>query len=249
MPSLLEIQRAMKRRILKDRPIDGLVHEERMAVYAEAYVARMMEALSETYEAVKHLLGEEAFVELTESYMETYPSHSYNLSSVGQNMPEHLAGTRFVEKLPFLPDLAVLERQVARSFHAFEAPAFESGKLAGYSEEEWDWLRVTFQPSTAVVSSRWPVLDIWNARKTPLKDLKIDLEGRPQDVLVLRRALDVHCEPVSPFQAELIRSLQRGEALGKSCERLAESAESESLPVGEWFSSWASQGLITNVSC
>ncbi len=257
-PSLLETQRQMKERILVHRGggrVGGLLNkqggangEERMAVYADAYVARMMEALGETYETVKHLLGQEAFVELTESYMEAHPSHSYNLNSVGEHMPEHLAGTRFVEKLPFLPDLARLERQIARSFHAFDGPVFEPGKLAGCSEEDWDRLHIDFQPSVAVVSSRWPVLDIWNERKTSLKDLKIDLENRSQDVLVIRRGLDVHCELVNSLQAELIRSLQRGEALGESCARLADTAETEGLPMGEWFSSWASRGLITRVA-
>jgi len=248
MPTLLEVQRAMKRRILKQQPIDGLLHEERMDVYADAYVARMMEALSETYEAVKHLLGQEAFIELTESYMEAHPSHSYNLNDVGENMAEHLSKTRFVEKLPFLPDLATLERQVARTFHAFDSAAFEPAKLAGYSEEDWERLRVYFQPSVAVVSSSWPVLDIWNARKTSLNELSIGLEGRPQDVLVMRRGLEVVCELVDPAQAELIRSLQRGEALGESCARLAEKADAGELRMGEWFSSWASRGLITRVA-
>ena len=257
-PSLLETQKQMKERILAHghagkvgaflNKQGGASGEERMAVYADAYVARMMEALSETYEAVKHLLGNEAFVELTESYMEAHPSHSYNLNDVGESMPEHLSLSRFLEKLPFLPDLARLERQVARSFHAFEDAAFEPSKLAGYSEEDWERLRVYFQPSVVVISSCWPVFDVWNARKTPLSELNIVLEGRPQDVLVMRRGLDVVCELVDSAQTELIRALQRGEALGESCARLAEAEDAGKLPVGEWFSSWASRGLITRVA-
>ncbi len=252
--SLPEIQKRMRLRILSHRgdgstdllnTQGGASGQERMAVYAEAYVARMMEALAETYETVRHLLGQEAFVELTENYMHVYPSHSYNLNDVGMAMPEFLAGTRFAEKLPFLMDVAKLERQVANTFHAFEAAAFDPSKLAGYSEEDWERLRVSFQPSLAVISSKWPILDIWKARTTPLEKIQIDLIDRPQDVLVSRRGLEVVCESLQPLQAELLLSLKRGEALGEVCARLSETAEE--APMGEWFSSWAARGLITHV--
>jgi hypothetical protein len=234
-------------------PQGGSRGEVRMAVYAEAYLARMAEALAEVYETVRHLTGKEAFIELTESYLDAHPSHSYNLNSVGDALPEHLGRTRFAEALPFLPDLARLEWAIAQAFHASEGAPFDPSELAGFSEDAWERARVAFQPSVAVVSSAWPILDLWNARKTPTTEIDIGLEGRPQDVLVSRHGLEVVCELLQPEQADLIRRLQKGEALGQVCAHLAgdghvRSQKEESAPVGEWFSSWASRGLIARAA-
>ena len=257
-PTLLKVQRQMKERIRSHNHTTlgevelneqgGARGEERMAVYAEAYVARLMEALAEIYETVYHLLGKEAFIELTESYLEAHPSHSYNLNSFGEAMAPHLERTRFAAELPFLPDLARLEWQVSRAFHSFEQTAFDPASIAQNSEEDWDRLRVVFQPSVAVIRSQWPILTIWNARKKPLGEIDISLEGQPQQVLVSRRGMDVTCEALEEAQVELILSLQSGEPLGKSCARLAERAGAEEWPMGEWFSSWASRGLIARVA-
>jgi hypothetical protein len=254
----------MKERILSHNQKDfahpmlngqgGSSGEERMAVYAEAYVARMAEALAEVYETVRHLAGPEAFIELAESYMEAHPSHSYNLNAVGRAMPEFLKTTCYAEKLPFLPDLARLEWHVAQAFHASEAPAFDPSGLSNLSEEAWESLRVVFQPSVSVVSSSWPVLDLWHARKTPASELSVVLEDRPQEVLVFRQGLEVACELLDPEQAEWIRRLQRGEPLGEVCAHLVENGPVRSpqgqgeMPVGQWFSSWASRGLIARAA-
>ena len=102
-----------------------------------------------------------------------------------------------------------------------------------------------FSAVAALVSSRWPILDIWKARKKPLGEITIDLEGRGQNVLVWRSGWDVRCEALDALQTEMIRSLQSGELLGEVCAR---SAHGEDLPVGEWFATWANQGLITRVA-
>ncbi len=129
-PSLLNVQRELKTRVKATRegkmnpdllnPQGGSPGEERMAVYAGGYIARLSEALAEVYETVRHLLGKEAFVELSELYFEHFPSHNYNLNNIGKELPSFIGTTRFAKELPFLPDLAALELAVASAFHAFD---------------------------------------------------------------------------------------------------------------------------------
>src|SRR3989338_61557 len=201
-PSLIDIQRWMKSAIQPDgdksgatrlapflNPQRGVPGKERISVYSSGYLARITEALEEIYEAVKFVLGQEAFMDLAEGYASHYRSHDYNLSRAGRHLPEYLLRSRFVEKLPFLPDLAELEWRISQSFHAFEAPPFDSSYLSRLSAEEWGSLRFSFQPSVSVVSSRWPVVDIWKARKSPVKELNVDLIGRPQAALVFRKGV------------------------------------------------------------
>lgn len=230
------------------KKVSGTFHiarPERISVYSNGYVARLNEALSEVFEAVRHLVGHDVFTDLVEDYATVYPSHDYNLNNVGRHLPEFLKTGRFTEKLGFLPDLAALEWQVCRSFHAFDEKPFELASLKAASEEDWSHLRLTFQPSLGLVESTWPILDLWNARRAPLSGLKIDLVGRPQRVLVWRQGTDIRCELLDPLQHRLLSELLSRRTLGEACEAIAESmSDDEALNVREWFAAWSSRGLI-----
>ena len=217
---------------------------ERMAVYAGGYVARIHESLGETYEAVKHILGEEAFFHLTEAYAAAHPSLSYNLSDAGKELASFLETPEWKEKFAFLSDLARLERLIAESFHAFSEKAFDPSSLAGLGEDDWNALRLSFQPSVKIFSSAWPVVDVWNARKTPLTEINIPLVDRPQCALVHRQEFQVQCRLISGFEYEFLSLLKSGRTLGEACERLGEMT-SEDLPLMDWFTFWSSAGLLT----
>lgn len=251
--SILEAQKVFKTSMLtghhgdpsKMKGIFNVKGPERLSAYSNGYVARLNEALSEVFEGVRHLVGNDAFIGLVEEYAAAFPSHDYNLNNVGRHFPEFLKTNKLAKDLGFLPDLAVLEWQVSRTFHAFDEKAFSLASLKASSEEDWQHLRLTFQPSAAVVESQWPVLDLWNARRTPVSKLKIDLVGHPQRVLVCRQGTDIHCDLLDPLQYKLLAELMAGRTLGEACEILAESmSDDQSLSVQEWFAAWSARGLI-----
>ncbi len=255
LKKILEDQRRMKTLVhqgLKDapetaeflNPQGSASGRERMAVYSGGYVARIQESLAETYEAVKHVMGEASFLGMAESYAEARSSTGYNLSDAGKELGSFFEKTDWKKNLPFLPDLARLERLVAGSFHAFAGKSFDPSVLAGLDEDNWNRLRLEFQPFVKILRSEWPILDIWNARKTPLKEMNIPLIGRPQNALIYRHQFEVYCKPMEKLEYEMISCLFAGKTLGEACEYLATLTEEE-LPVAEWFSFWSSNGLLS----
>ena len=222
--------------------------QERMSVYAGGYVARIREALAETYQAVGHVMGEDAFTRLAEGYAEAYPSHSYNLSDASKDLPAFLEQSTWKENLPFLPDLARLERLIAESFHAFAKNPLDVSALAGLREDSYNDLRVEFQPFVKILSSSWPVVDLWAARKVPISNINIKLEGRPQCALIYRREFEVFCRSISSFEYEFLKSFLSGKTLGEACEHLSTLTDEE-LPLQEWLSFWPSNGLLAEAVC
>src|SRR5258707_1575006 len=104
---------------------------ERLAIYAYAYSARLVECLSEEFPVLKHALGEEVFDAFAVEYLERYPSRSYTLFQLGVNFPRFLAETRpdreadegvAAEWPDFLIDLATLERTFSE---VFDGPGVE----------------------------------------------------------------------------------------------------------------------------
>ncbi len=251
--SLRDAQRWMQQRIRhpaagSDRrllnPQRGTPGEERLAVYAGGYAARIREALDESYGAIRHVLGDRAFAKLADAYAKRHPSHDYNLSFAGRDLPEFLGEYPLSRDLPFLPDLARLEWLVCQAFHAFDQPPLALPQLATLPLEAWAQLHLIFQPSVGLLSSAWPVRDIWEARTRPREQTRIDVRQRPQRVLVFRRGEQVACELLDETPYRLLEGLLAGRTLGAVCDELAARGGSAELPVAAWFARWAGQGLI-----
>lgn len=248
-PSLRELQRWMKSKILPPERADAAVPEvdlnpqagdpgtERLSVYSGGYLARMEEGLEESYPAVRRVAGRRGFHALAHDYAAGHPSRDYNLSLVGKDLPVFLEGYSLTKELPFLPDLARLEWAVAEAFHAFDQPPLDPAHLSAIPPEEWERIRLVFQPSLRMVSSAWPILDIWEARDKPVSEVKINLVGRPQRVRVCRQAFQVHCELLDELQEAALRALLSGKSLGELPEL-----------VPDWFSRWAASGLVVAIN-
>ena len=203
----------------------------------------MHESLSEAFEAVQKVMGPSAFWDLACAYAVKYPSKHYNLSMAGKNLPEFLKTWPVAAQWPFLSDLAEFEWKVMAAFHAFDEKPFELSSLAGMPAEDWEKIRMVFQPSAHLIRSAWPVLDIWNARKKPVGEIKIDLAGRPQNILVFRQDTEVHTRVMEPNESAFFAEMKKGTPLGKAVEKIALSEE-EIPSIQKWFQFWALAGLI-----
>jgi len=252
--SLREIQQMIKSYIqpagaknpgLRLNPQGGDPGVDRMSVYAGGYTARMYESLSEVYETLKEVMGEESFMRLTEMYAKRYPSHDYNLTHAGRHLPKMLKSEKpFSKEEGFLADLAKFEWEVSEAFHAFEKPPFEASQLAQIGAEDWENLRILFQPSVRLFQSPWAVLKLWEKRgqaKPPMDEIR-----QPQKILIGRKGTQVRCEVLEDLQQELLAGLLKGKTLGSVCEELAEKAAELELPIAQWFSGWVQDGLIAS---
>ncbi len=223
--------------------------EERLSVYAGGYVARIYESLKEVYESLFHLLGDETFSRLAEGYAQTHASQHYNLNLAGVDFPEYVSAHPVAKEFPFLPDLARFEWFVSEAFHAFDGPPLEASRLTALSLEEWDHARLVFQPSAALIHSRWPLLELWKMRNLPKEEWPLDikrLETNPAWILIGRRGFQVRCEYLTQMQFDFIQSLLAGKTLGEALEALMEEGSEEIPPIAEWFSRWTSDGLIAH---
>ena len=194
---------------------------------------------------MRHVVGDAAFAELVRRYAPSVPSGIYSLTDVGSELPRFLATDVLGVRLPMLPDLAALEWQVLRAFHAHECAPFDARPLAHWGLERWERARVVFHPSVALVRSPWPIHDLWMLRETPIAEIDLEVDGRSQDVLVSRSRASVVCELVAPAEAVVIGALLAGATLGDALEQLAAASE-EVADVSSWFAAWAGRGLIAD---
>jgi hypothetical protein len=214
--------------------------------YSDGYPARIREALVDTYEAVARLVGERAFGELASRYADAHRPRSYNLNDAGVALPRYLRRDPLALEYPFLPDLAALEWRMAAAFHAEQVPSVRISDLASWSEDDWSEATVELGPSVGIVTSRWPVLSLWELRELPRDERTSSLAESPEAVLVYRRDLVVRLERIAPLEAAALRAIQRGDLLADVLARAGLRGANAS-EAGEWVSRWLTSGLIAGI--
>jgi hypothetical protein len=213
----------------------------RLRVYQDGYPARLRDSLAESYPAMARLLGDYEFSALAYRYAASVALTSYNLNDAGAQMSDFLRCDALSRERPFLADLATLEWRVALAFHAAERPPLDPRTL-GWGVDEWASAVLQFQPSVAVVSSPWPVLDLWAPRDMPNHPTDIDFAGQGDDVIVRRAGFVVRCESVSAHEALALYLLLGGESLAETVAQLDGIDTPDTVMA--WFSRWTSAGMI-----
>ena len=223
-PATARIQRAFLgdltgRRRLGDADRDALFRRprrgtvaDRWHVYAHGYTARIVEALEQEFAAVRRILGPESFTALVERYVAVFPPRSFDLASVGDRLARFLEFDSLPAELPFLPDLARLERAVAEAFVAADAAPLLWEGLRARSPEDVASLRLGLAPGVLLLRSAWPLADLWRARlEQDDEAVAIGVEGRPSRVLVHRRGGRVRVEELSEDEAGLVEAAGPGD--------------------------------------
>jgi hypothetical protein len=145
--------------------IDGnqrLSAERRLGIYANAYFYRLRDILKEDFPCTYAVLGDSHFHNLITGYLLEFPPSEPSVLHAGARLPHYLqtmsgrAGVP-VAQLPFLSELARLERVCTEVFHAANAEALEHLYLRDLAPESWPALRIRLHPAAQMLDTEWRV--------------------------------------------------------------------------------------------
>lgn len=131
---------------------------ELMKVYQNAYQDRFINSLKASYSAVCRLVGDDFFAFLANKYLQENPPQKGCLQHYGHYFSKFLSTVKECENLPYLLDLANLERYYEQCYHG-------SNSIYNYSDinnmnpsndKYIKSIRVSY-----LLSSKYPILDIW----------------------------------------------------------------------------------------
>jgi len=161
-----------------------LTAEQRLEIYANAYYARLLECLRETFPVLAQALGAEVFDSFAFDYLQRYPSRSYTLYRLAESFPRFLDETRPDQptaagaRAPggagpgwpdFLIDLATLELAIAE---VFDGPGAEgepllapADLLARQAAGDFAATRLAPVPCLRLLRFRYPVNAFYSAMR------------------------------------------------------------------------------------
>lgn len=189
MPDLASFQRDFAAALMAhDQPAPAF-RSQAFAVYRNTCARGAVEALRAAYPTVDMLVGEEMFTQVALDYRREQPPASPVLSDYGGDFSTYLARQPWTSELPYLADVARLDRLWLECFLAAEAPA-----MPGH----FGCSTIALHPATRFAWLATPAMTIWQAHRDPWELAELDPDWTEEGALFTRTGLAVRDELIEP---------------------------------------------------
>lgn len=239
-------ERATQDVILPSKALDA---EARLAIYSQAYFARLRNIMAVEHPVMERLMGEDAFSDLVRDYLSRYPPRGYTVHTLPHALPHYLAYHCARDDAGLLRDVARLERAISDAFDVHSLGTLGADDLARIPAEAWPQARFRLDPSVRVMAFDHDACRIVNAHHDgkPLPDLA----PRPSWAVVWRHDNRIWRRPLTRVRHEILVALAAGETLTTALERASavwEGDESElEGRIFEWFAEWLRESYFRTV--
>ncbi|MGV8985634.1 MAG: DNA-binding domain-containing protein [Cypionkella sp.] len=191
---------------------DGKHSPRRFAVYRNNVIVGLIDALSDAFPTLRRVVGDEFFRAMAGFYARTEPPVSPILLNYGGGIPAFLEIFPPVAHLPYLADLARIERAWVEAYHAAEAVPADVSPLLAMTPAVLGGQRFSFHPSVRVIRSVHPVLTIWQINQPGQTPAPVNMTVA-EDALILRPIAEVTIQRLDPGVAGFLQRLMAGSAL------------------------------------
>jgi hypothetical protein len=257
-PVLKDLQSAFKRHLMERDPAiadhivgsGSLGADVRLAIYGNAYYARLIESLEQDYEVLYVLLGDEDFTRLCTQYIDTYPSKFPSLRWFGQYMAEYLGEHLPYSDHPYLQEMAVFEWTFIEAFDAENAPIATEMDAAQVPPDKWPELEIKLHPSVHWFGYEWNILPLWKAATNDESIPDLAHLGNKEYCIVWRQDLTTQYRTMDADEVVLLRGVQNNNNFAQLCEHLTEfDMEPGQVPMraATILKTWITQGMVSKL--
>jgi uncharacterized protein len=191
----------------------------RLGIYRAQLHGAFARTLALEFPVIERLVGAKYFKQLAREFQAAHPSRSGNLHYIGAPFAAFLKQRFGGSPYDYFTDVAELEWAVEECSIAPEAPAFDAQALRSVDPAHYADLQFELHPTCRLLSSRYPLLDIWRANQGGCTAEKIiDLRSSETRVLVQRAARAIVFHALSAPEFALFDSMSRGSCLGAALE-------------------------------
>ena len=225
------------------RPTSKADVETLIGVYRDAYMLRLIEALTDDHPALLAQLGETEFAALVRAYAAAHPSRHPSIRWFGAALPAFLRDAAPWSEQPWLAELAAFERALRDAFDAADAAPIGIEAMAAVAPEAWPGLRFRFLPSLRRLDLAWSVAATWRDGAAPER-----LEA-PLAWAFWRPELVTEYRSLEPDEAWALDAAAAGAPFAELCEGLLPWRAPEQAPAraAGLLRAWLDQRLLAAV--
>lgn len=228
----------------------ALSAEDGLAIYHNAYRARLLDTLRDDYPALHRWLGDDEFERLAQAYLRAHPSQHYSLRWLGARLPDFLEGHPIAAQSAPLAELARLEWAFTLAFDAADGTPLTLEAMASLPPAEWPSLRVRLLPSVQWLPCRHNSLALWRAAKAEGEDLPPNQPLEQEEVcLIWRQGLISRYRSLGVAEAGALHGMCRQDwTFAELCSELAAHSDAAPLQAASWLKQWIAEGLLERSS-
>ena len=193
---------------------NGAEPASRFAVYRNNVHSALINALAAAYPVARQLVGDEFFRAMAGLYVQAHPPISPLISEYGGTFADFIQGFEPAWSVPYLADVARLERLRVRAYHAADCLVLDQHSVLRQLQgcAQLGQLRVGLHPSLATLESSYAVVSVWAAHQADGAIASLN-PWHAQGGLVLRQGLVVKVFAIDRGSVTFINRLNQGAGL------------------------------------
>ena len=192
---------------------NGKAAGKRYNVYRNNVTVSLINALAAAFPATQRITGVDFFRAMARFHVRATPPASPLLFEYGHGFPDFIERYEYAKPMPWLADVARIERAWLDAYHAADEAPLAPQALASIPPENLADTIFTPHPATRIVRSRFPAVSIFAANRNDGPVNRIEM-AEPEDALVTRPLLEVAVRHLPPGGAVFLLRLIAGETLG-----------------------------------
>jgi hypothetical protein len=188
---------------------------KRYNIYRNNVTVSLIDALAAIFPATQRITGVEFFRAMARFHIRETPPTSPLLFEYGRDFPTFIEHYEYAQAMPWLPDVARLERAWLDAYHAADADTLMPEVLAAVPSERLADTIFIPHPSTRIVSSNFAAVAIFVANRAegPVGPVNV---SEPEDAVITRPDLDVVVRRLPDGGAVFLTHLASGGTLGEA---------------------------------
>lgn len=216
----------------------------RYNVYRNNAIVSLIEALASIYPAVQRITGTEFFRAMARFHVRATPPTSPLLFEYGRDFPAFIEAYEYAQQMPWLADVARIERAWLDAYHAADVSVLSADAFASVASDALGELRFSPHPATRIVRSVYPAVAIFamNRQDGPVTPL---CSSEKEDALLTRPEHEVIVSRLPPGGAAFLTRLLAGQTLGDAVSAAFEEAPSFDLQAN--LAGMISAGVFTAI--
>jgi hypothetical protein len=184
----------------------------RYNVYRNNVTVSLIDALAAVYPATQRITGADFFRAMARFHVRATPPTSPLLFEYGRDFPAFIETYEHAREMPWLADVARIERAWLDSYHAADAEPLPPERLGAILPERLADTVFTAHPATRIVRSPFAAVTIFAANKAEGEVGRINA-GTPEDALITRPDVDVVVRRLPEGGAVFLDNLMDGRHL------------------------------------
>jgi Putative DNA-binding domain len=201
----------------------------RYNVYRNNVIVSLINALAANFPATQRITGVEFFRAMARFHIRATPPTSPLLFEYGRDFPRFIETYEYAQAMPWLADVARVERAWLDAYHATDRPPLAGPALAAIPPEALANAVFEPHPATRIVRSEFPAMSVFvmNRGDGPVGRIANVV---PEDALVTRPDQEVAIRLLPPGGAEFLTQLMSGDPLGEAAAEALEASPDFDLP-------------------